>query len=71
MVNAVMLSWQNYMPILKLLYPQRQAEVCVRPLVDLVGKGDKHCQGKQKTVYFVQCFYSILVQCEISVSHVR
>ena len=59
------------MPILKLLNPQWQTKVCVRPLVDLVGKGDKNCQGKHKTVRFVRGFYGILVQCEISVSHVR
>ena len=69
-MNTVMLSRQNYVPILKLLNPPWQTKVRVRPLVNLIGKGDKDCQGKHVTVHSETSFYRILLKCEVFVDQV-
>ena len=40
-MDAVVLSRKNDVAVLQKHHPTRQAKVCVRPLVDLVGEGHK------------------------------
>ena len=68
-MNTVMLSRQDYVPILKRLYPTWQTRVRVRPLVKLESKGAKDCQGKQVAVHLVRCLYGTVAKREVSVDH--
>lgn len=49
-MDAVMLAREEDVPVLQDHHPERQAEVCVRPLVDLVGERHKDGQCKQVAV---------------------
>lgn len=49
-VDAVMLAREDDVPVLQEHHPGRQAEVRVRPLVDLVGERHKDGQCKQVAV---------------------
>ena len=49
-VDAVVLSGQDDVAVLQEHNPAGQAEVHVRPLVDLVGEGDEDGEGKHVAV---------------------
>lgn len=49
-VDAVVLAGEDDVPVLQEHHPERQAEVRVRPLVDLVGERHKDGQCKQVAV---------------------
>lgn len=49
-VDAVVLAGQDDVPVLQQHHPAGQAEVGVRPLVDLVGEGHEDAQCKQVAV---------------------
>ena len=49
-MDAVVFPWQHEVAVLQEGDPRRQAEVRVRPLVDLVGHSDEHGQRKHKTL---------------------
>lgn len=49
-MDAVMLAREDDVPVLQEHHPGRQAEVGVRPLVDLVGERHKDGQCKQVAV---------------------
>lgn len=50
MVDAVVLAGKDDVPVLQEHHPARQAKVCVRPFVNLVGEGHKDGQCKQVAV---------------------
>lgn len=49
-MDAVVLAGKDDVAVLEEHHPARQAEVCVRPFVNLVGEGHKDGQCKQVAV---------------------
>lgn len=49
-MDAVVLAGEDDVAVLEEHHPARQAEVCVRPFVNLVGEGHKDGQCKQVAV---------------------
>lgn len=49
-MDAVVLAREDDVPVLQEHHPGRQPEVCVRPLVNLVGERHKDGQCKQVAV---------------------
>ena len=56
MVDTVVLSGQDDVPILQLLHPQRQTKISVRPLVNLISQSHKDNENKEETVGGIRLF---------------
>ena len=61
MVDTVVLSGQDDVPILQLLHPQWQTKISVRPLVNLISQSHKDNENKEETVGGIRLFYRLLV----------